>query len=309
VRELAPPHWASIDWTRHERDAGILGRRLRYVDYGEGPAVVLVHGLGGCWQWWLETIPSLGRAHRVVAVDLPGFGASEPLPAPGEMSVHVQTLVALLDHLGLERVVLAGHSLGGLIALLFASRHERRLHGVASVCGGGIALGRLRLAAIADAFLIFNQVVRLPGVTRALALRPRLRRALFAPATGDARSLSPALAAEIVPRLSSPGFADAVVSGAQIANLIDAREIGSPALLIWGALDPILPVAGARELARRLPDGRLVVLDGVGHCPMFECPDRFVAALTGFAAGVSTEAGRRTEAEVVRLGTSRGAMP
>jgi pimeloyl-ACP methyl ester carboxylesterase len=305
---LTAPHWTSIDWSEHQCEALILGRRLRYVDYGEGPPVVLVHGLGGCWQWWLETIPALGASHRVLAVDLPGFGGSDALPSPGEMSLHVDALVALLDRLELGQVVLVGHSLGGLIALLFATRHERRLHGLVSVCGGGADLGRLRLAVIVQAFLMFNRVVRCPGVARAVALRPRLRRMMFGPVVGDADSLSPALAAKIVPRLAAPGFADALASGAQVANVVDTRDISTPTLLIWGALDPILPVDGARVLAQRMPDARLVVLDGVGHCPMFESPRAFSATVAEFAAAAVPAATRRPRATSVRLGTRRRAM-
>ena len=263
----------------------VLGRRLHYVDYGSGPPVVLVHGVGGCWQWWLENLPELGLSSRVIAVDLPGFGDSEPLPSPGEMSSHVETLAALLDQLELDRVVLVGHSLGGLIAMMFAIQHPNRLDGLVSVCGGGIVIGRRRLDAIVKGFLLFNGLFsRTPRLVRALALRPRLRRLMFEPFTGHPETLSAALAAQILPRMAAPGFADAVVSGARMASEIDPVGIATPTLLIWGERDPILPVARARELAGRMPQARLIALDGVGHCPMFESRDVFNAALSGFVA-------------------------
>jgi alpha-beta hydrolase superfamily lysophospholipase len=80
----AEPGWRGLDWSALERDALITGRRVRYLDAGEGHerAIVLVHGMGGRWQHWLETIPSLANHGRVLAVDLPGFGRSEPPAGP-----------------------------------------------------------------------------------------------------------------------------------------------------------------------------------------------------------------------------------
>ena len=71
--------WQSIKWSRHTRDIMVDGRRVHYVDVGAGPAVVLIHGQGGCWQWWLRTIPTLAAQTRVIAVDLAGFGESDPI--------------------------------------------------------------------------------------------------------------------------------------------------------------------------------------------------------------------------------------
>ena len=74
--------WTEVDWPEHVHDVSVLGSTTRYVDYGEGPPLLLIHGMAGSWQSWLANIPALGRHHRVITVDLPGFGGSEPL-APG----------------------------------------------------------------------------------------------------------------------------------------------------------------------------------------------------------------------------------
>jgi pimeloyl-ACP methyl ester carboxylesterase len=279
------PRWTEIDWRPHVRDATVLGRRLRYVDYGGGTPLLLVHGLGGCWQWWLENIPELGRSCRVIAVDLPGFGDSEPLPSPGAMATHVETLAALLDTLELERVVLVGHSMGGLIALLFAGEYPNRLSGLVPVCAGGVELSPGRLAVIVRGFLLFNAWFKRPAVNRAFARRPRLRRLLFAAATGNSRSLSPELGAELIPRLgSAPGFAEAVLAAGRVESDIEPERITTRSLLIWGGQDPIVPASRAGVLAASMPDARLEVLPGVGHGPMFEAPERFNALLGEFAS-------------------------
>jgi pimeloyl-ACP methyl ester carboxylesterase len=81
-------HWTAIDWRPSIRNRLVGDRRLSYVDYGSGPVLVLLHGMAASWQWWLENIPTLAQRHRIIAVDLPGCGNSETLPAPAEMSAH-----------------------------------------------------------------------------------------------------------------------------------------------------------------------------------------------------------------------------
>src|SRR5260370_40047844 len=105
--------WQSIDWSAHTRDAIIRGRRIRYADIGRGAAVVLIHGQGGAWQWWLRVRPTLAAHGRMIAVDLAGFGASEPI-ADGDdvFQEHVGTIVGLLDHLGLAKAIIVGDSMG-----------------------------------------------------------------------------------------------------------------------------------------------------------------------------------------------------
>src|SRR5207248_1155184 len=73
------PSWREVRWSEHERQAALSGGTLSYVDYGagEGPPVVMIHGLGGNWAAWLENIPAVATRRRVIAVDLPGFGRSE----------------------------------------------------------------------------------------------------------------------------------------------------------------------------------------------------------------------------------------
>jgi pimeloyl-ACP methyl ester carboxylesterase len=276
------PHWTEIDWTLHLRTREVLGRRLQFVDYGEGPPLVLVHGLGGCWQWWLENIPTLGRSHRVIAVDLPGFGASEPLPPPGDMETHAETILALLDALAVDRASIAAHSMGGLIAVRLATGAPDRLVSLVLVCAGGIRLSACRLALLNRVFRAFNAAFARRWVARAFALRPRLRRRLFARAVADPEALRPELAAQVVPLLSAPGFLDALASGIRVANHVDVSLVQTPTLALWGRYDPILPVQQAKELVQRMPEARLEVLEASAHCPMFEQPSEFNAAVLRF---------------------------
>jgi pimeloyl-ACP methyl ester carboxylesterase len=111
----------------------------------------------------------------------------------------------------------------------------------------------------------------------------------------DPDCLSPELAAEIVPLMAAPGFAEAVLAGAAAATPGKAARIECPTLLIWGDRDRILPVSQAQELAGSLPDARLEVLRDVGHCPMFETPAEFNALLAGFAAETAAPDRRGSE--------------
>src|SRR5438046_1280735 len=137
---IAQPDWREIDWSSHLNDAIVEGRRARYCDYGsgDGPPVVMLHGLGGSWQNWLENIPRIGQERRVIAVDLPGHGASE-MPAE-KMSISglgrlVDSLCELLD---LGDVVLVGNSMGGFTSAEVAIQFPERAAGLVLVAAAGI---------------------------------------------------------------------------------------------------------------------------------------------------------------------------
>src|SRR3954462_7351145 len=113
----AEPSWREVDWPAHLHQTEIHGSTVNYVDIGsgDGEPVVLVHGLGGQWQNWLENIPRAAQERRVIALDLPGFGLS-PMPRdPITISGYGRTVAALADRLGLDRFDVVGNSMGGYI--------------------------------------------------------------------------------------------------------------------------------------------------------------------------------------------------
>lgn len=276
--------WTAIDWSRHMHDARVNGRRLRYVDFGTGRPTVLVHGLGGSWQTWLENLPALGTHNRLIAVDLPGFGASARLRHPAAMDDHVKVLVELLDQLGLEDVAVVGHSMGGLISMRLAIAHPHRVTALVLVSSGGIRLRPAQLALLKRGFGLFNALFGLPYIPRAAARRPRLRRLVLRAFMTDPSTLSPELAAEVIPAMHAPGFKTAITEASRVALSTNPADVSCPTLVIWGERDRILPVAAARELIETMPDARLTVLDDVGHCPMFERPGAFNSLVAKFIA-------------------------
>src|SRR4051794_36077717 len=107
--------WRRIDWREHLHWVVVNGDPVNYVEIGSGPPLLFVHGLSGSWQNWLETIPHFARTHRVVALDLPGFGES-PMPAERISIPGYGRLVdAFCDAAGMERGAVVGNSMGGFI--------------------------------------------------------------------------------------------------------------------------------------------------------------------------------------------------
>jgi pimeloyl-ACP methyl ester carboxylesterase len=155
----ASPTWRDRPWSGCERQLEIDGRRLNFADVGEGSrGFLLIHGMGGRWQHWLETIPFLAQRGRVLAVDLPGFGNSE-LPAQGvSLDGFADTAAALCRAVGLEQVVVLGHSMGGPIAVRFATRHRELAEAIVLVAG---------------ATDTFNAVLSLRGLTRLAVQQPK----------------------------------------------------------------------------------------------------------------------------------------
>jgi pimeloyl-ACP methyl ester carboxylesterase len=117
-----------------------LTPHIEYVDQGSGPVLLLVHGLGGNLQSWLANIPTLSARHRVIALDLPGFGRSDPLTAGVTMASYADVAIELLDRLGVASATFVGNSMGGLLTIEAAARHPDRVDAAVLACSGGIPL-------------------------------------------------------------------------------------------------------------------------------------------------------------------------
>jgi pimeloyl-ACP methyl ester carboxylesterase len=276
--------WQSIDWSAHTREVTIRGRRVRYVEMGTGPAVVLIHGQGGSWQWWLRVIPSVAEHARTIALDLAGFGETEPIAATdGVFREHLATVIGLLDHLGLARAVIVGHSMGGLVSLRLACDHPGRVSGLLLTNAGGANISPGRLRWILAVLRMFNAIFSVPWVPRVVAETHWLRAVLFAAAVHDSRTLSKPLALEILPRMAAPGFMQSLEAAAAAVNHVTPQSVTCPSLVVWGTNDRILPLSTGHSLAAQIPDARLVPLERVGHCPMVEASTQFNQLLADFA--------------------------
>lgn len=299
-RESAESDWRSIDWSRHERQLRIGGRRLSGVDLGCGaPTCVLVHGLGGCWQHWLETAPSLAAAHRVIALDVPGFGRSELPPPPFSVEGLVDALETACERLMVNEAVVFCHSVGTCLGILLAARRPDLVRGLLLV-GGPVLTSTLamRLAAVWGA-RVARFVVRGPGCTAANGLsahtwaqhellhRACLRQRAFARYFSEPQLVCDDLLVEIMQSSGARGVRPAVRAFSRIDLTVRLDEVRCPTLVLNGALDRIVRPRDLGLFRTRVPHARFVELERAGHSPMLERPTEFNRLASSFVtAGV-----------------------
>lgn len=261
----------------------ILGRRVAYLDLpGDEAALPLVflHGFGESTRTWDAVLPAFAGRHRVVAVDLWGFGASARPPDmwPEEWIDQVQ---GLLDHLGLDRAVLLGHSLGGCLSLMTAHAAPERVAALV-LCNadwGQAPLGYFFIRLIGYTAFLGLALARLRG-----SLEP-LRRLLRA-VVGPTQVVTEEQLELIRSYLRVQGTLQTWTQlarrqrWARVHRLADL--VNCPALVVWGEDDALIPVGWGEELARRLSRGELVRIPHCGHFPEEERPAELIAAVREF---------------------------
>ncbi len=272
------------------RIAVVHGRSVSYVEAGEGPLLLLIHGMAGCAENWREVVQPLARTHTVIAPDLPGHGVSEPGGGDYSLGALATGLRDLLLALGHDRATLVGHSLGGGIAMQFTYQFPEMVERLVLVSSGGLGPDVsvvLRAAALPGAHLFISATAG-PGrkvgsaIGRglgAIGLRPNADVAEVA--RGYASLEDPERRAAFLATLRSVvGTSGQRVAAGDRLYLAEAL----PILIVWGSRDPIIPVSHAEEAHQSIPGSRLEIFDDVGHLPQLEAPARFVAALEHFLA-------------------------
>jgi pimeloyl-ACP methyl ester carboxylesterase len=286
----ASPNWRETDWSRELKRVEVDGRPINYVDIGSGDEepVVLVHGLGGQWQNWLENIPRLAQDRRVIAMDLPGFGLTPPPDEDDEVSIpgYGRCVNALCDKLGLGKVSLVGNSMGGYVAAEVAIQFPERVARLVLVSAAGISSAEtlqkpiLTFGRVATA-LATNSAAR----HRALASRPITRHISLALVARYPGRLKADLAYEgFFKGAGKGGFDDALRASLEYDFRDRLPEVKVPTLIVWGEKDSIIPVRDADEFERLIDDSRKVVMKDTGHIPMAERPQAFNDVLVEFLA-------------------------
>jgi pimeloyl-ACP methyl ester carboxylesterase len=275
--------WLDIDWREHQRWVTVEGRPMNVVELGEGPPMLLIHGLGGSWQNWLETIPHFARRFRVIAPDLPGFGAS-PMPAEAiSIPGYGRAMCSLLDALGSSSAVVVGNSLGGFIGVELAIRVPALVERLVLVSAAGLAIEHQRREPVRTAARALAFASAWVGAKAdVFARRPRLRRLLLATSAAHPERLPPRLAAEQIRASGKPGWIGAF--DALLSYPIRGRlgDVSCPTLIVWGDRDRMVPVGDADEFERAIPDARKVIFRDTGHVAMLERPARFNAVVDEF---------------------------
>ena len=267
------------------------GHPVTYHQAGEGPVLVLLHGITSSSRSWHGVIPHLAETHTVIAPDLLGHGESAKPQGDYSLGAYASGVRDLLAALGHERATVVGHSLGGGIAMQLAYQFPERVERLVLVDSGG--LGRevnllLRSATLPGAEYVLPLLCR-PGVRNAAgALGGLLGRVGLRP-NNDVRGVAEGFASlgEDDARRAFLHTARAVMDiGGQRVDATDRLYLAAhlPTLIVWGERDPMIPVAHGRAAHALLPASRLDVMPGAGHFPFNDDPAGFVATLRAFMA-------------------------
>jgi pimeloyl-ACP methyl ester carboxylesterase len=280
--------WLDVDWRRHQRWVVVDGHPINTIELGEGPPIVFVHGLSGCWQNWLEQLPVFAAEHRVLALDLPGFGHS---PMPREqitITAYARLLDGLMGQLGIDSAAVVGNSMGGFIAAELAIAYPQRVEQLVLISAAGIstyhdprplraypALARFERSLLATGAWFAS---RSDGVAR----HPRLREAMLNVVVRHPRRLPAPIVAEQIRGAGKLGFLQGL--SAVIEYDLRARfpEIACPTLIVWGDRDRLIAVRDADVFAALIPGSQKVIFEDTGHMAMLERPAAFNALLGDF---------------------------
>jgi pimeloyl-ACP methyl ester carboxylesterase len=266
-----------------ERSVELDDVRLRYYVGGEGPPLVLVHGLGGAAANWIEVVRALRGTFRVLVPDLPGHGGSSPLASATTLDPYADRLAQLAEHEGLERAGLAGHSLGALVALRLAVARPERVSALVLAGAAGIRSATRE----AEHWLNVAAFVR-PGRLYArhsarIAARRALRYAVFGHwGASDPVSLSDDAVHGFLANLGR--HRDTKTARRALVRddpRLDLERVRCPTLVVWGARDHQVPIDDAFEYARRLRAPLRVIAD-CGHLLIGERPDACAEAICDF---------------------------
>ncbi|MGW2824490.1 alpha/beta fold hydrolase [Streptomyces sp. NPDC001443] len=267
----------------------VHGYRRAFRMAGEGPALVLVHGIGDSSATWAGLIPDLARTHTVLAPDLLGHGASDKPRADYSVAAYANGVRDLLTTLGIESATLVGHSFGGGVAMQFAYQFPERTERLILVSAGGV--GRevnplLRLVSLPGADLMLS-TLRLPGMRLNLGLALRVMKLLDIDLAQDAPDLL-----TVVDSLPDDTARNAFIRTlravvdwrGQVVTMLDRCYLteGMPTMLLWGDRDSVVPVRHAHGAHRAMPGSRLEVFEGAGHFPFHADPARFLALVEDF---------------------------
>ena len=246
----------------------------------DAPAILLLHGFGASLQAWDDWAPALEKNLRVLRIDIPGFGLSGPaVNQDYSDAADVARVIALLDQLGVQQVIVAGHSMGGRIAWNLAAAHPERVSKLVLLSPDGFP----------DPNAKSDKTYEVPAL---LGLLPyslpqwALRMGGVAPAFADDSQLTPQMMQRYHDMMLAPGVRTALLERMrQTRNsdpVVRLQSIKAPTLLIWGEKDAFIPVSNAQDYLKAMPQAKLVTLPGVGHVLHEEAPQASVQAVLDF---------------------------
>ncbi len=252
----------------------------------EGPRedplpIVLVHGTSASLHTWDGWVDALKQRHRVIRIDLPGFGLTGPSP-DGDYSLpaYARFMVQVMDRLNLQRVVLAGNSLGGAVAWKTAVDHPSRVVRLVLVDSAGYPRE-------AQSIPLGFRIAHMPALAPLMrnVLPRRLVESSVRNVYGDPGKVTPELIDRYFELTLREGNREALSARLQAGNeafTAQIAQITQPTLVLWGAQDRLIPPAQAQYFARDIQGSQVQVFEGLGHVPHEEDPARTVAVVQAF---------------------------
>jgi pimeloyl-ACP methyl ester carboxylesterase len=286
-----PTQIRAVSTTGHEglRYRTIHGYRRAFVLAGEGPAVLLIHGIGDSSESWRELIPNLARHHTVIAPDLLGHGDSDKPRADYSIGAYANAMRDLLSVLDIDRVTVVGHSLGGGVAMQFAYQFPERCERLVLVSTGGVSHEvhpALRFASAPNADMILP-LLSAPGARTIGKAALRILEALQTNIGRDAQQLTrvfDALPDAAARRAFVRTLRAAVDWRGQAITMLDRCYLAKdmPTLLVWGDRDGVIPVSHAHQVHAAMPGSRLEIFANAGHFPHQNDPGSFLRLFQDF---------------------------
>jgi pimeloyl-ACP methyl ester carboxylesterase len=259
-----------------------VGGQLVHVEQaGAGEPVLLIHGFGASTYSWRKVMPALAASHRVVAIDLSGFGYTQRPTARASYTREAQAQLVLgtLDALAIDRAHVVGHSYGGGITLYLASQHPERFRSMVLVDSSAPTYANDRRSRAAAFRPLDSLLVRL------VFLRPAMIRRSLLSSFWDDSLVTPDLVRAYLDRLAIEGATDAfygLTAPAPAGAKVELEKIAVPALVLWGAHDELIAPEVGRRAAARIPNAEFVLFEHSGHLPMEEEPEAFLNAVLPF---------------------------
>src|SRR5215471_13201700 len=260
-----------------ERDAKVYGQKIHYLEAGSGPAVILLHGLGGDLSNWASTIGPLSEKYHVIVPDQIGFGRSDkPL-----INYRVGTLIDFLDglykELKINKASLVGNSLGGWTAAAFALAHPEKVERLVLVDAAGFALEKGF-----DPYTLngLNPSTR-EGMAQVLSLIMYNKQMFSNPAVIDAAFARKIAAGD---GYTIQRFVDSIIHS---EDVLDNRlsSIKQPTLIVWGKQDGLTQLELGERFNKEIAGSEMLIIDKCGHVPQMEKASEFNTALLRFLAG------------------------
>jgi pimeloyl-ACP methyl ester carboxylesterase len=251
--------------------AEVWGHKIRYLEEGSSEkTIILIHGLGGSSERWLKVIPRLSAKYRVIAPDMIGFGYSDKPSEDYTVEFFSKFLSAFINNIGPKSTILIGTSLGGQIAAHYAST-SKTIEKMVLVAPSGI------MKSPTPAIDAYMMAALYPNHTSA--------REAFAMMSSSG-AVDEFTVSDFVKRMSTPNAKLAFISsvlGIKNSNIEESlRKIMVPTLLVWGKQDRVIPIKHAGQFVSSIKDCTFLELDGCGHLPHVESPDRFSESVLEF---------------------------